>query len=151
MNYAVDTNILVAALDQTDIFNSRCQPLWAKLKAGRLHFYAPVLVLTEVTGVLSRRLQKPDLVRQVYKELFHLPALTWCDMTRETATLASELALATGLSGADASVAYVAELYELALVTLDAGIKKRASGHVRVIEPEAVASALELSESLTEE
>lgn len=141
MIYVFDSNIFVAALDSTDIFHSRCQPLWAKLKAELLHVYAPVLVMSEAAGVLSRRTQKVDLVRQLHQELFYLSSITWLDMTRDTAMPATELAIVTGLSGADASIAYAAELYEIPLVTLDAGIKKRVGNRIRVIEPEAVNAA----------
>ena len=138
MKYVVDSNVIVARFDPKDVHHQRCTPLVNHLLAGNLPSVGPVLILTEVASALRRRTQNQEFADKTYKDLWSHPYLVWVDVTEETAIGAADLAVQTGIRGADAIIAQVALIYNVPLVTLDADIKKRAPQALQILEPEAV-------------
>lgn len=131
----VDASVWVSRLVDADVHHARCQT-WLEDQAseGGL-LVAPVLVLGEVAGAISRRTNQPGLAHRAVKVLTALPGLRLVSVDPSLAGLAARLAGDHALRGADAVYIATASQLGLPLVTLDGEQLQRAQSIVSTSSP----------------
>ena len=115
----VDASVWVASLVPQDIFFPPSQKWLQDQHVQGVELLAPVLLLTEVAGVISRQTRSPLLAQKAVQTLEKLPGLTLVGMNSSLVQLATELAARLGLRGADAFYVAVAAVLDLPLATFD--------------------------------
>jgi predicted nucleic acid-binding protein len=131
----VDASVWVSRLVESDVHHTRCRA-WMENQAteGGL-LIAPLLVLAEVAGAISRRTNRRALAHRAVKVLQALPNLRLVSMDPILAGLAAGLASDHALRGADAVYVATASQLEVPLVTLDGEQLQRAKTIVSTSSP----------------
>jgi len=96
---------------------------------------APVLLLAEVAGAISRRTRAPDLGRQAVEGLLEIPNLRLVSIDPLLAEKAAFLAADLQLRGADAVYAALAHHFKIPLITWDADQAERVRSLISVSPP----------------
>jgi predicted nucleic acid-binding protein len=126
----VDASIWVASLVPQDVFYLPSQKWLQRQHVQGIEFLAPVLLITEVAGVISRQTRSPQLAQQAVQTLKELPGLTLVDMNYSLVQRATDLAARLGLRGVDAYYVAVAAYLGLPLATFDQDQSSRAQAVV---------------------
>ena len=134
MNAVLDASVWVARLVRQDAFHDPVKRWMETRRAAGDLFYAPDLLLAEVSGAIRRRLDDPTLATRAVEVLMNLPALRLMEMDRELLVQASKLAAELGLRGADAAYAALAQRLNLPLVTFDADQRERVTQRIPIAE-----------------
>ncbi|MGQ0605126.1 MAG: type II toxin-antitoxin system VapC family toxin [Anaerolineales bacterium] len=131
----VDASVWVSRLVPEDAHHALSRTwLMAQLRAGD-PIIVPALVLSEITGAISRRLGDPGVARQALSVVQSIPTLRVVDLDVRLAQSAAELAADYGLRGADAVYVALAKAIHLPLTTLDQEQLKRGRSVVEVLSP----------------
>jgi predicted nucleic acid-binding protein len=131
----VDASVWVARLVPQDVHYAASRAWLEQHVAAGGVVVAPVLLLAEVAGAISRRTGQPALANAAVAQLLRLPALRLIAVDRRLAHVAMQLAVDLGLGGADAL--YVATAHELRvpLITVDQDQLTRAAPRVTARSP----------------
>ena len=132
----VDASVWVSRMVPGDVHHDRCQAWFeAQTAAGGL-LVAPVLLLPEVAGAISRRTGRSSLAQRAVDVLQALPpSLRLVSVDPTSARLAAQLAADYALRGADALYVTAAHQLGLPLVTLDSEQLDRSRAVVSTISP----------------
>ena len=136
MNAVLDASVWVARLVRQDAFHDPVKRWMETRRAAGDLFYAPDLLLAEVSGAIRRRLDDQALASRAVEVLMNLPALRLMEMDRELLVQASRLAAELGLRGADATYAALAQRLNLPLATFDADQRERVALRIPVADIE---------------
>ena len=136
MNAVLDASVWVARLVRQDAFHDPVKRWMETRRAAGDLFYAPDLLLAEVSGAIRRRLDDQALASRAVEVLMNLPALRLVEMDRELLVQASRLAAELGLRGADAAYAALAQRLNLPLATFDADQRERVALRIPVADIE---------------
>ena len=136
MNAVLDASVWVARLVRQDAFHDPVKRWMETRRAAGDLFYAPDLLLAEVSGSIRRRLDDQALASRAVEVLMNLPALRLVEMDRELLVQASRLAAELGLRGADATYAALAQRLNLPLATFDADQRERVALRIPVADIE---------------
>ncbi|MGH2533251.1 MAG: type II toxin-antitoxin system VapC family toxin [Thermomicrobiales bacterium] len=101
-------------------------------------FLAPVLLLAEVAGAVTRRTNDPLLGQQARAMFRALPALTLVILDELLGDQTADLAVRLRLRGADATYVAVAVQFGIPLVSWDGEHLSRAAAAVPVFTPSLV-------------
>jgi len=134
MNAVLDASVWVARLVRQDAFHDPVKRWMETRRAAGDLFYAPDLLLAEVSGAIRRRLDDQALASRAVEVLMNLPALRLVEMDRELLVQASRLAAELGLRGADATYAALAQRLNLPLATFDADQRERVTQRIPIAE-----------------
>jgi len=131
----VDASVWVSRLVESDAHHTRCKA-WMENQAteGGL-LIAPLLMLAEVAGAISRGTNRPGLAHHAVKVLQALPNLRLVSMDPTLAGLAAGLAGDHALRGGDAVYVATASQLGVPLVTLDGEQLQRAKTIVSISSP----------------
>lgn len=131
----VDTSVWVSRLVEGDVNHARCR-VWLDNQAtsGGL-LIAPVLMLAEVAGAISRRTNRPGLAHQAIGGLRAIPQVRLVSVDPALADLAAGLAADHALRGTDAVYVATASQLGVPLITLDDEQLKRAKSIVMTSSP----------------
>lgn len=131
----VDASVWVSRLVIGDVHHARCQ-MWFQAQAtnGDL-LVAPVFVLAEVAGAISRRTGHRMLAHRAVGLLQKLASLRLVSLDASLAGLAAQLAADHALRGADAVYVATALRLGLPLVTLDGEQLHRAQAIISAMSP----------------
>ncbi len=129
-----DASVWVARLTPQEPKHEACVGWWRDFDAASGRVIAPVLLLAEVGGAISRRTGKPALAQRVVQTMLNTPELTFVPMDRELGEHAAALASKLGLRGADAIYVALAYQLRLPLLSLDAEHTTKAGRMVRVLQ-----------------
>ena len=131
----VDASVWVSRMVPGDVHHDRCQAWFeAQTAAGGL-LVAPVLLLPEVAGAISRRTGRSGLAQRAVDLIQALPSLRLVSVDPTSARLAAQLAADYALRGADALYVAAAHQLGLPLVTLDSEQLDRSRAVVSTISP----------------
>lgn len=97
---------------------------------------APVLLLAEVAGAISRRLGSAQWADRAVETLLQVPTLRLVPLDPPLGRASARLAAELGLRGADATYVAVAEALGVPLVTWDRQQRERAARRVSVLTPD---------------
>lgn len=131
----VDASVWVSRLVEGDVHHARCREWMDNQAVSGSLLIAPVLVLAEVAGAISRRTHRPGLARRAVKGLQAIPQLRLVSVDPGLADLAAALAADHALRGADAVYVATASQLGLPLVTLDDEQLRRAKSMVTTSSP----------------
>lgn len=97
---------------------------------------APMLLLAEVAGAISRRLASQQLGDQAIEALLQVPSLRLVSLDAQMGRRSARLAAELGIRGADATYVAVAHALGVPLVTWDRRQRERAAERVSVLTPD---------------
>jgi predicted nucleic acid-binding protein len=120
--------------------------LLERLRASSTPINAPLLLLAEVAGVLSRELRDPMRGRLAVSVLEVLPNLSLIALDRELVQEAAEIAADRALRGADATYVAVARRHGFTLVTLDREQRERGAAVVSTRAPAELLAELDAAQ-----
>ena len=128
----VDSNVLVASFLKEEAFHQEAQSYIAGLEAGEHVFHLPMLVVVEVAGAMSRRLQtnRFALMARARKSLTDWESggkMRLYELNRPRMQSAILVAEQYHLKGPDAVIAALAEELDVSLKTFDKEILDRFS------------------------
>jgi predicted nucleic acid-binding protein len=106
--YTLDASIFVRDLTPRDPSHADCRELLERLAVQRIPIIAPLFLLVEVAGTLSRELRDPMRGRMAFSTLQSLPNLTLVSLDATLAEAAAEIAADRALRAADALYVAVA-------------------------------------------
>jgi predicted nucleic acid-binding protein len=131
----VDASVWVSRLVTDDVSHTASQRWLTQHAQEGGQWVAPALMPAEVVGTISRRTGKPELATRALKHLLQLPGLRLVALDRRLGKAAALLAASTGLRGADAVYAALAQHLSISLVTWDEEIGQRAGTLLTVMQP----------------
>jgi predicted nucleic acid-binding protein len=113
----VDASVTVSVLHPPDV-NYHVSHAWLRqyLRTGG-ELVAPILLLSEVVGAITRRTGNPALGRQAARRLWQLPELHRVLIDELLGVRTTEMAADLGLRGADAVYVALAAQLQIPLVT----------------------------------
>jgi len=123
--YTLDASIFVRDLNPRDADHGLCRELLEHLAARGIPIIAPLLLLVEVAGTLSRELRDPMRGRIAVTILRTLPNLTLVALDESLTQGALEIAADRALRGADAVYVAVARQHACTLASLDREQRER--------------------------
>jgi len=115
----VDASIWVSRLVSADVHHPVSETWLETFVGGGGQCVAPVLLLAEVAGAISRRTTEARLGQAALKLLLRMPALRIVNVERRLGTSAAQLAADLGLRGADAVYVALARQLKVPLITWD--------------------------------
>jgi len=128
----IDASVWVSRLVQKDVFHRAVKAWMEKQRSEGVIFLSPALLLSEVTGAISRSTGEPHSARNATDSLIHLPGLRLVAMDLPLVQEATRLAADLGVRGADSFYVAVAARLNLPLFTLDEDQKTRADSVIAV-------------------
>ena len=134
----VDASVWVSRLVPPDVHHAASRRWMARHTADGGVLVAPVLLLPETAGAISRRTGTPELAHRAVNRLLRLRSLRLVPVDGRLAEAAARLAADLGLRGADAVYVATAQLLNIPLVTWDSDQQARAA---RVIAAHTPATA----------
>jgi predicted nucleic acid-binding protein len=132
----VDASVWVSYLIPTDVNHSTSHH-WLSRMIGEQPMAAPVLLLAEVGGAISRRTGRTALGNKAISRLLSLPILRLVGIDHELGFQIARLAAELRLRGADAAYVAVAAALNIPLVSWDSEQLDRAATVIRGYKPEA--------------
>lgn len=119
MSVTIDASVFVAAALEEDAFHSESAEFLIEARLAGTVAYAPVLLLAEVAGVISRVRQDHSRGDVAVLRIERFPGLRLRVADGPFARRAARLAARHALTGADAHYLTVAAEFGSALITLD--------------------------------
>jgi predicted nucleic acid-binding protein len=133
----MDASVWVSRLVPQDVHHLISRRWLERYVAAGGLLVAPVLLLAEVAGAISRRIGEPKLARQAVKNLLHVPGLRLIPVDQRLGREAAQLAADLRLRGTDAMYVAMARHLNIPLVTWDQEQQERAGELIVVRTPEA--------------
>lgn len=96
---------------------------------------APIVLVAEVGGAITRRTRRPRFAHRVIEELFGSKELRLVPIDHDLARDGALLAVDLGLKGTDAMYVALARQLDVPLVTWDREQRERGAAVIRTIEP----------------
>jgi len=115
----IDASVFVSAFTPSETAHQASKAFMLSIRQQAAPIIVPVLVLPEISAVLARGQNKPDLGKAFVQELKNFPNTTFINLDSSLAELAVEVAANHRLRGSDAVYAAVALRFGTELVTLD--------------------------------
>lgn len=131
----VDASVLIAVFLVQDVHHQASRVWFDQQLIAGAELAAPILLLTEVAGAISRRTGDPTLGRSGAAWITQLPEIHLVAVDAHLWQQATELAAALGLRGADAVYVALADHLQLPLVTWDREQRLRGSQRIVAREP----------------
>ena len=132
----IDASVMVAALYPPDL-QHQVSRAWLRqhLRAGGA-LIAPMLLLSEVAGAVTRRSGDSALGRLALDRLIALQQLRLVPLDARLGILSAQLALELHLRGADAVYVALADQLQIPLVTWDREQRERGAQRIDVRQPD---------------
>ena len=131
----VDASVWVSRLVASDVNHSSSRRWLERYEAKGGRLVAPVILLAEISGAISRRTNSAWLGRQSLESLLRIRALRLVTVDRRLGEAAARLGADLGLRGADALYVAVAHRLRIPLVTWDREQQEKASTVITVELP----------------
>lgn len=131
----IDASVVVSRLVPQDPHYSASRDWLERHVRAEGLLIAPVLLLAEVAGAVSRRTGERRLADRAVRSLLRLPGLRLIALDHRLGQAAARLAGDLGLRGADAVYVATAHHLRVPLVTWDAEQRERAGRLVSVRTP----------------
>jgi predicted nucleic acid-binding protein len=130
-----DASIWVSFLIKQDTNHAATKPWLTQVLRDKTAITAPILLLAEVGGAISRRLENPGMGEKAVNRLLAIPTLRLVDMDHALGIYTSQIAAGYRLRGADALYVAVAVQLKAPLVSWDNEHLKRAPDLVMAYTP----------------
>ncbi|MBI2176532.1 PIN domain-containing protein [Candidatus Woesearchaeota archaeon] len=131
MNVFLDTSCLVSFFIP-DAHHEKAKIVRDSIFRSEIRGLVSALSLAELCGVIRRNRSEAEAteIKNAMEAIAEKELLTIIPISNLDASLASDVAIKTGLKGADAVIVNAAKQNETKLVTFDDEIKKKAKGYV---------------------
>jgi predicted nucleic acid-binding protein len=143
MRLTIDTSVFVSRLRETDASHEVSRRFLQALADKPVIVILPTLVSPEIAGAVRRFTGDTASARDSLRILDLLPNLTMITVDDRVADEATSIAVASGMKGADAVFAAVANLFDAVLVSLDVSQRERCPGSTRALTPEEASEEVE--------
>ena len=131
----IDASVWMSFIVQQDVNYSATRPWLTKLLTTKAPMAAPILLLSEVGGAVSRRLGRADLGEKAINQLLSIPTLRLVNIDHALGIRASHIAANHRLRGADALYVAIAAQLNVPLVSWDNEHLNRVSGLITAYTP----------------
>ncbi|GEM_PF-905654 len=130
----LDTSCLVSFFIQ-DSHSTKAKEVLEKLVNGEINGLIPAIVIAELAGVIRRNTDELTAREVLLKmrRLIENYEIKVIPISLEDTFKSSELAIAVGLKGADATIANVAIVKKAKLMTFDEEIKKKVGERIEFL------------------
>ena len=132
----VDASVLTAVFLVQDVHHQASRAWFDRRVTAGEELAAPILLVTEIAGAISRRTGDPNLGRSAVAWITQLPEIHLFAVDDQLWQQASDLAAALGLRGADAVYVALAAQLQQPLVTWDQEQRVRGGQRIIAREPE---------------
>ncbi|NPV08579.1 MAG: type II toxin-antitoxin system VapC family toxin [Anaerolineae bacterium] len=132
----VDACVWISLHLAHDRYHQATDRWFRRVERQRTPMVAPVILLAEVSGAVSRRTGDSPGAQALVQAMSRLSTLSLLPVDRELGDIAARLAADLRLRGADACYVAVAQTLDLPLVTWDEELRERAQRVVAAVEPE---------------
>jgi len=136
LTVVVDASVWVSRLVPQDVHHEASRRWFEAFTADCGRVVAPVLLLPEIAGAISRRTGAPDLARRAVQQLQRMRSLRLVALDRRLGQAASQLAADLGLRGADATYVAIADQLKIPLLTWDNEHVEKAGKRITVQIPD---------------
>jgi predicted nucleic acid-binding protein len=131
----IDASVWMSFFVQQDVNHAATYPWLAKILTTTVPVAAPILLLSEVGGAMSRRLGQANLADAAINQLLSIPTLRLVSIDHALGIQASRIAAKHRLRGADALYVAVAAQLNVPLVSWDNEHISRVSGLITSYTP----------------
>jgi predicted nucleic acid-binding protein len=131
----IDASVWVSRFIPQDINHNASRNLIENYIANDEQLAAPVILLAEIAGAISRRNGQAELAQRIVDQVRLLPTLRLIEITRPSGRIAAQLAADLQLRGADALYVAVAQRLRMPLVTWDQEQLNRGRRLIQVFSP----------------
>lgn len=132
----IDASVWISFLIQQDINHAATQPWLSGVLRRKIPIAAPILLLAEVGGAISRRLGHVEIGEMAINQLLSIPTLQLIHMDHAQGIEASRIAAQYRLRGADAFYVAVAAYLKVPLISWDNEHLNRISDLITTYTPE---------------
>jgi predicted nucleic acid-binding protein len=115
----IDASVWLSFLLKQDVNHSATQPWLTEVLVNKAPIAAPILLLAEVGGAMSRRLGSVEMGAKAINRLLSIPTLRLVEMDHALGIQTSRIAANHRLRGADACYVAVAARLNIPLVSWD--------------------------------
>ncbi len=136
LTVVVDASVWVSRLVPQDVHHEASRLWFESFTADGGRLVAPILLLPEIAGAISRRTGAPDLAHQAVRQLQRMRTLRLVALDRRLGQAASQLAADLGLRGADATYVAIADQLKIPLLTWDNEHIEKAGKRITVRLPD---------------
>ena len=140
--YTIDASVWVNGFDQREKGYEHSYKLLETIRQKNILIFVPNLVLSEISGAISRTRQNPTQAITFVSALSKLPNVRLIPLDTSIAEYAFKLAAQHGLRGADSVYAAVAKEYNCTLISLDNEHLTTLTSIIAVQTPNAVLKGL---------
>jgi predicted nucleic acid-binding protein len=133
----IDASVWLSFLIRQDVHHAATQPWLAEKLLKGEPIAAPILLLSEVGGAMSRCLGRADMGNNVINQLLAIPTLHLVNVTHPLGIQASRIAADYQLRGADALYVAVAAELKVSLVSWDQEQLSRVTGLITAYMPQS--------------
>jgi predicted nucleic acid-binding protein len=134
----VDASVWVSRLVSADVHHAASRRWLEDYVSQGGQVIAPMLLLPEIAGAISRRTGEPDLAHQAIKQLERLSALRLVAIDQRLGQAATQLAAECGLRGADATYVATAQQLKVPLLTWDNEQLDKVKTLIQVFTPDTL-------------
>jgi predicted nucleic acid-binding protein len=135
LSAVIDASVWVSRLVPQDVHHAASRRWLEEFTGQGGRVVAPILLLPEIAGAISRRTGVPELAHQAVQRLQQLRALRLVAVDRRLGQAASRLAGDLALRGADATYVAIAEQLKIPLYTWDHEQVDKAGKRIAVRTP----------------
>lgn len=136
MSLTIDASVFVSAMLEEDEFHAACRSFLVEVRHTREILYAPMLLLAEVAGVVSRVRGNHTPGDLAVMHIAHFSGLRLRIADGVFGRRVARLAARHGLRGADAQYVAVAAEFDAPLITLDGELLALNATGVRTMKPQ---------------
>jgi predicted nucleic acid-binding protein len=131
----VDASVWLSFLLEQDANHTVTQSWFIEVLVNKVPIAAPILLLAEVGGAISRRLGNAELGEKAINRLLSIPTLRLVDVDHVLGLQTSRIAANHRLRGADACYVAVAAQLNVPLVSWDQEQLDRVAGLIAAYTP----------------
>ena len=132
----IDASVWISFLIKRDAHHAVTKPWLTQVLRNKTPIAAPILLLAEVGGAMSRRLESPELGEKAVNRLLSIPTLHLVAMDHALGMNTSQIAAKYRLRGADAYYVAVAAQLNVPLVSWDQEHIERTNGFITAYTPD---------------
>jgi predicted nucleic acid-binding protein len=138
----LDASVAVSAFSPTEAGSEDCHRLLQLLRRSQTTIVVPTLIRPEIAAAFRRSTGDPGRAKAIAESFAALPGVIFQDLDERMASAAVEIAVATGLRGADAVYAATARHFDATLVTLDEEQRTRLPAGMTALYPSEALEAM---------
>ena len=138
----LDASVVVSASFRAEDASEDCRRLLELLRRNQTVIVVPTLIRPEIVAAVRRSTGDPDKAKALDEAFAGLPGVIFQDLDDRMADAAVEIAVTTGLRGADSVYAATARHFDATLVTLDGEQRTRLPADMVALYPSEALEAM---------